>query len=395
MRAAGAYLLLTTLIVLATECTSQPVVAVPRVQYDNPVHGFGLTIPEDWQMSPNKKGLITISIDADIGPSILWRQPVLWCFRTRQAPREEAQALAKDLQMVCGVAPAVRQRANGVDWEVLINASFAGTPIMQHWVCKQQGGVNFCLGAFVRPEFAQAFQQDVQTALDTVRIIPLPGLNHFREPTENAYRISFPEGWRWEGKIYRDALTPAYFVWKVSSPDGLAGAFSSPPANFNIQTPYVPAGQAAQSLVLPLLAREVPGVRIEAVHDLTRASAYYRDALRAAGLGSTPLADRSVVDFAATVNGVPIRIRTTILTCQLDSSPLLGGRGNWTLTVSGAWAPVVRFDQLYPVGRGIITSLLVDEKFDKAMRKTAGDAVDLTGKLGEAVAARWVDYIRQ
>ena len=95
------------------------------------------------------------------------------------------------------------------------------------------------------------------------------------------------------------------------------------------------------------------------------------------------------------MNGVPIRIRTTILTWQFDSSPLLGGRGNWTLTVSGAWAPVAQFDQLYPLGRGIITSLLVDEKFDKAMRKTAGDAVDLTGKLGEAVAARWVDYIRQ
>jgi hypothetical protein len=166
---------------------------------------------------------------------------------------------------------------------------------------------------------------------------------------------------------------PGYFEWKVRSADGQSGAFSSPPATFNIATPYIPAPDAAKAIVLAGLQQQMPGVTLERVHPLPRVGAYYRGLLKAIGIGSNPQVDKTSADFLATAGGRQIRIRATIATVMLDSSPLLGGRGNWMLMCSGAWAPADQFDQLYPVGRGVISSLITSESWNNAMFEAAGD----------------------
>jgi hypothetical protein len=60
-----------------------------------------------------------------------------------------------------------------------------------------------------------------------------------------------------------------------------------------------------------------------------------------------------------------VRVRANVATMMFDASPLLGGRGNWTLLTSGYWAPEDQFDELGPVGRSALASLMTDPTFKR------------------------------
>jgi hypothetical protein len=69
-------------------------------------------------------------------------------------------------------------------------------------------------------------------------------------------------------------------------------------------------------------------------------------------------------------------VRVNVATLMLDASPVLGGHGNWMLFTSGYWAPADQFDELSPLGRSAIASLMTDPTFKKNQFETSGDVAN-------------------
>ncbi len=209
------------------------------------------------------------------------------------------------------------------------------------------------------------------------------------EPRENAFRMLMPQDWQCQSNIVRDMQTPGYFEWKAMSPDSSCGAFSGKPGVFNITVPYMNAAQATQQFILPGLAQQIPGLRLDSIKRLDRQSAYYQHVIQAAGLGQRPLVDKARVDFVADRGGARMRLRATVATLQFDQSELLGGRNDWMLYVCGAWAPDDQFDRLYPLGRGVIASLATDPDWKARQLGTVSDVALDRAWLRDAAMWCW------
>ena len=368
---------------------------VPRMQLDNPLAGFSITVPEDWTMATGRAGNVEIAIDAPTGATLAL-QPALWFFYAPKPPAQEAQTLARDLTLLGGGAKAVATatgRAN--EWEVRMQSSGVRGPLIERWLCRLEGDRSYVIGAFGRPGNYEQFQGDLDTALQSCHLIALAPRTFFREPSENAYRMSLPVGWKWEGQIYRDMATPGYFVWKVQSPQGATGAFSSPPAAFNIAVPYTPAGQTARLMVLPHLRQEMPDIRLEGVHELPRAGATAMAMIRGAGLGKNPRVNVVLADYVGTYRGNAVRLRATLVTWMLDQSALLGGRGNWFLNASGAWGPINDFDQQYALGRAVVASVRTDPRWRANQRNVTEGVINDRNDAIEKWGIEWDELIRE
>jgi len=74
---------------------------VSYVVYNNPVAGFSITIPEDWELSAGTAGQTEIAIDASSGSSLLY-YPLLWFFYVEQTPEYYAKILSTTLQYAGG-----------------------------------------------------------------------------------------------------------------------------------------------------------------------------------------------------------------------------------------------------------------------------------------------------
>lgn len=367
---------------------------VATMQCDNPIAGFSLTMPEDWAMAAGPGGNIEIAIDAVVGSSMAL-QPALWYFSSPQPPDKEAQALKRALTLLGnGAQPTCAPTGNKGEWELQMTSNGTRGPLRERWLCRSERGHSYVVAAMGRPEVYQQFAADVTTALKTFHLIPTVSMYFLREPTENAYRMTIPSGWKWEGQVFRSEMVPGYFVWKVEHPQGLAGAFSGPPATFNIMTPYCPAGQAAGALLLPYLRKETPDMQLEDVHELPRVGQTFMAAIRGAGLGNNPRVDRVRADYVGTRKGTRVRLRLDIVTWMLDQSVVLGGRGNWILTASGAWGPVDQFDKYYAIGRGVIASLKTDPRWRAAQMNTVNDVLNNRNKVMDRIGMDWNSWIR-
>lgn len=80
-------------IFLSEEAQSQ----VPNVTYTNPIAGFSMVIPEDWEIATATAGQVEISIDAPTGASLLY-YPLLWFFYAEVPPENNALLLSQALQ---------------------------------------------------------------------------------------------------------------------------------------------------------------------------------------------------------------------------------------------------------------------------------------------------------
>lgn len=404
--AAGAFLLAAILV-----CGVAPG-DVPRVTYNDPIAGFSLVIPEDWELMEQDFGLYVVGIGASAGPQICVHQPLLWLFHTTDPPEKTARGLGEGFGLAWGAEPSVRATGKPNEWEVSLTTEDALGTLEQRFLCRQQDGDSYVIGAFTRPAFAEAFREDVQTALNTCKLIGGPRITDFREPQYNAYRMRLPEGWKWEGEVLFARNVPGYFTWKVQSGDAPSGAFSSPPALFDITLPYMGVQDCARQIVLPGLRRFVPDVRLESVHMLPRTGELYCRMLREFGISDNPRIEKGLVDFVGTVGGVPIRVRVTAVSVQLSASALLGGRGDWTLFTAGVWGRQDQFDRDYEVGRGVLSSVVTDPEFRNAQlgavtevilgKDVIGPDGKKRGKSGGTARARdwwagkWVrEYIRR
>jgi hypothetical protein len=340
--------------------------------YEHPIAGFSVEIPEDWEMGMGELGNVIIALDADAGPGTCTFFPMLWFFYTSLPPQQMAAEVARGLDALDHSGPVAEQGANG-EWVVRATSQGPRGPLVEEWHCRQEGDRSYVLVSMVKPEFAEQFADDLAHAFRTCRLTARTELQYFREPSENAYGMLMPAGWQWSGRIIRTPEIPGYFEWLVGSPDALTGAFSSPPGVFNIQFPYLPAGLAAEQIVLPGLRQKLPDARLEAVHELPRPGRYYETLIKALGIGDNPAVHKCRADYVGTRDGRPVRVRVTIATVMLNASPLLGGRGNWTLYTSGYWAPVDRFEQQAPLGRSVIASLMTDPTFKRNQFEAANE----------------------
>lgn len=352
-----------------------PALAQPpadRTTYVNGIAGISIDIPEDWEMGTGDLGNTFIALDADGGTPTGALYPLLWFFRTSAPPRQMADEIARGLEALDHSSPAVRE--GGPDeWVVSAVSSGPRGPLVEEWHCRQEGNASYVLATMVRPEHEARFRDDLAAAVASCRLAPTPPLKLFTEPSERAYRMVLPEDWRWQGQIVRTPEAPGYFQWEAVSPDGLAGAFASPPSALNIAVPYLPAAQAAEELVLPVLREKLPGARLEAVRELPRPGEYYEEIIRRLGIGDEPRVHKARADYLATHGGVEIRVRVTIATVMLNASPVLGGRGNWMLLASGYWAPEDRFGDLEALGRGVIASVMTDPEFRRSQFEASNE----------------------
>lgn len=367
---------------------------VPRVAYDNPIAGFGLTIPEDWEMATGVAGNTEIAIDAPTGAAVLF-QPTLWFFYAPHSPEAQAHLLAQGLQAIGGGAtPQVRATGKADEWEVTMTSDASRGPLVERWLCRSENGTSYVIGAMARPQVFTQFQDDIDTALSTCHLVGQPIIHFFREPTEDAYRLTLPHGWQWEGQIVRGENLPGAFTWKAQSADGLTGCFTSPPVGFDMTVDYMPAEMVAQGMVLTTLSQQVPGATVESVHPLPRASAYFAAVIKAAGPTMNPRVHRVRADYLGTVNGVRVRIRAYITTVMMDASPMFGGRGIWFFGVGGAWAPVDQFDALYPIARGVQASLRMSPQWKKRQIRVVEEVLKYRSAVMEEAAEEWDAYIR-
>ncbi len=359
------------LCVAASAASAQP--AVPRDTYTNAIAGFSIDIPEDWEMCTGDLGNTMIALDADAGIPTGAVFPVLWFFRASEPPREMANSIAAGLDAMDHSSPGVREGADG-EWIVSAASNGPRGALVEEWHCRQEGNDAYVLATMVRPEQEPNFREDLAAAVASCRLAPTPRLKLYTEPGERAFCMVVPEDWTCRGHVFRTPLVPGYFQWEASSPDGLAGAFSGPPAVLNITVPYVPADRAAEEIVLPALRQQIPDARLVAVHELPRPGRYYEEAIRRLGIGDKPRMDKVRADYLAVRNGVEVRARVTIGTVMLGASDLLGGRGDWWLLTNGYWAPDDRFDELAPVGRGVVASVMADPEFRRSQFEAGNEA---------------------
>jgi hypothetical protein len=370
-----------------------PAALAETVTVRNPIAGFQIDIPDDWEMAAGTALNTVIAIDAASGPAYATK-PVLWFFHAPLEPAEEAAGIATSLTaMAGGATPQVSQGPGAGEFVIRMTSNGARGPLTECWVCRSQDGVSYVIGAMARPEAWGPSAADIDRALASCRLIDRPQLEAFREPTETAYRILLPVGWKWSGEILRAEAVPGYFVWKAASPDGATGCFSSPPGVFNIATEYMPAGAAIDQIVLPYLRQQIPDARLIAVQELPGAGAYYRELIQKAGIGQNPRVDKVRADFSAA--GGAVRIRIDVLTLQFDTSQILGGRGDWFLYTSGYWAPEAQFDELGPLGRGVLASLRTDRQWKKNQRDAVAGVLGPRQDAMDAFADAWDNYIRE
>ncbi len=346
---------------------------VPQVVYANPIAGFSLEVPQDWEMGSGVFGSVLIGLDGEMSTGVPYQLPLLWFFYSKQAPEATAKTLADALRELTGATMQPRATGQNGEWEIAFTAATGRGNFQQRWLCRTQDGHHYVIGAIVPQEIAAACQGEVDRALATCKLIPRPPLRLFREPRENAYTMVLPKDWTWEGEVYRAENVPGYFTWKVQSPDRLTGAFSAPPGVMNVTVPYTPAGELARTLVLAELQKQIPGLRFDKLQEYPRTGAYYRGIIKTLGLGENPRVDKVRADYLADVGGTEIRLRVGIATVMLDASPLLGGRGNWFLTAAGAWAPSAKFEEQYPLGRGAIASLYTDPVWKNNQFEAVGE----------------------
>lgn len=377
-------------IVVATAAFAQP--AIPRVTYVNPVAGLSLDLPDDWEMGTNDWGSLFIGLDADTAPGNCRYAPQLWFFYCKETPQQMVAMLKQHVPLLGGQIVSAGATGNGAGWEVRFVSNGALGPLHERWLCRTEHGVNYVIAAMVKPEIEAQVRGDVDAALASCKIIGGPKMKRFMEPSENAFRMLMPQDWSCQASIVRNLQVPGAFEWKATSPDGTCGAFTAKPSVFNIATPFMSATQATQQFVLPVLSQQVPGLRLDGIKELARQSAYYQGMIKAAGLGKRPLVSKVRADLVADRPGAQVRIRVTVATLQFDQSEILGGRGDWMMYASGAWAPANQFDKLYPLGRGVMASLATDPDWKARQLGTVSDVALDRAWLRDAAMWCW-DYI--
>ncbi len=366
-------------------------VEVPSVVCVNPIAGFSITIPEDWGMGSGTLKDTVMGINYPLYPSFC--APVISFARAPGTAQEMAQVVALCYRPLSAAPPQVRPTGRGEEWEVTatIDGGLMG-PLACRWLCRKDGNVGYVVSAMVGTQYAATFAEEIDTALDTCRPIKQGAILHYlREPSMDAFRMILPYGWRYEGHIYSGVNCPAAYVYKIQSPDGLSGCFFSQPVEGHMANPTLE--MVAGEVVLPALREDVPDVQLERFHRLPRAAMHFTHFHRFLSANTLNInADRAFADYLGTSNGVAIRIRVNLWLNWMATLPGMAPYGH--VMMRGEWAPVARFDELYPLARGVQASLWETPKWRKLLLQTTKEVLDYRKAVFEHAAEEWDAYIR-
>jgi hypothetical protein len=384
---------------------------VPRVEYVNPIEGFALTVPEDWDANTGLLKETVFGIGAggsNFGAPSPFAPTVSFSYLPG-SPKEGADTVVRFAQTIGQAmggslsAPTVRPTGRGEEWEVALTCRLPVVgDVVGRWFCRQEKGVTYVIGATALARVAAECRDDIDTALGTCHLVnqTVPTC-YYREPTENAFLMKLPAGWQAQAQVYRGPDLPmGWFVYKAQSAQGDMGCFE--PLRLPVQNAAT-AQSIATGVGLQALRKEVPDLAVEAVHPLPRAGALLALGARLGATGSETLGaqfhgDVARVDYVGTVGGARVRLRLTV-TVSLMTVPMVGPSGQaWFF---GAWAPVDKFEALYPVSRSVLGSIWITPQW----RKATSDAVRAALKAqieanrdrlraGEHAAEEWDSYIR-
>lgn len=381
--------LVTIVILTAGAAWGQP----EPVRMSNPVAGVSMVVPGDWEMGTCDWGGLFFGLDADASPGLFIDQAQILFYYCNQTPADYAKMLASLFKQFAHVTAQISGQGDKVEVRATMETGLG--PMDTRWRCCRVKSINFVVAAFVPPRVRAQFEGDINRALDSVKLIAGPKSSRFKEPHENAYSILIPQGWNWSGNIVRTTLIPGYFEWMSHSRDGLAGVFSGKPATFGIDMPYRDAAECAKTFVLDGLRKINPTLRLESIEPQPRWDDYQATKVRVLKLGERPQIHKVRADYLGEADGVPVRLRATVATVMMDTSLILGGRGDWWMTVGGAWAPVDQWAKFFSLGRGVMASLVTDPVWKKNQFETASEvALDRWG-LRDHVAHHFiVDYLK-
>ena len=165
---------------------------VPRATYHNPIAGFSVDIPTDWEMGSALPGTVLVALDGEQTSGVPYVQPVLWFAYSLLTPEALAANLARALGTLEGQTLAPHPTARPGEWELTFTSGQGG---LERWLFRNENGHTYVIGALVRADLAPVFQADLDAALASCRLIARPAIKLFLEPTERAYSLVLPADW--------------------------------------------------------------------------------------------------------------------------------------------------------------------------------------------------------
>ncbi len=364
-----------------------------NAEFSDPIFGFAVQLPPDWDMATGLSGERMMGINLRTVGSL--RAPLVVFFRIPGTIDAAAQALAGYVRAQDKRAQAeLRRTGRGSEQEIIttIGSDVLG-PVGVYGVAREEAGVVYNLIAMAPMSVAAQFKQEIDRVMGSFHIIGRPILRAFKEPAENAFTLSLPRDWNWEGQIYRDAMCPGAFVWTARAADGSAGAFEIEPG-------YADVGARIQDALAGDVIPQKLAVRIKGLQDLQlvhveslpRASEHLSAWFQSILAGTTTIpADRARVHYRARVGNTAVGIRVDT---YLNYYPLQVVTGWEASQMSGAWAPEERFDEVFPVARGVRDSLQVDRRWNKLQMDTVAEVLRHRKQVFDAAHDEWLTTIR-
>lgn len=373
--------------------TVTPAGTVQMVDLVDPIAGFVVTVPTDWDMTTGIAGDRLMGINVRTGGSL--RSPSVTFVPVSGTLDQAAGAMVAYVKGIDDTARPVPRPGPGPNEYELITTmrGLTSAPTGVYGVAREQSGVVYIVMATGPLASAPEFKAEIDAVVRSFHPIQRQTLQVFREPNEGAYTMLMPQGWTCQGRIYRDATCPGAFVWTAQSADCSMGAFEVEPACW--ATSWTDAQAMAAGVLAQRIAPRVPqarNLRLDRVETLPRAAGelanWYETTLT--GMGQIPT-DRARVDYLAEVGNVTVRIRVDL---YLTYYPLPMGQGWEAPLISGAWAPADRFAELYPLGRGVRDSLRVERVWSKLQMAAVQSVLKDKKVTTNKTVCDWDSYIR-
>jgi hypothetical protein len=360
---------------------------VQRLWFNDPMAGFAVILPEDFEIGTSLSGQTMAGVNARYIGSFF--APWFSFTYTKHPPQASAAFMAQMLKELGGqteMGPTKRPD----EWLVYSDVAMAAYGrFICRFVFRRSADKHYVISATVPADLDAQFQDDILTALSTCRPIPFPVFKLYEEPTEHAYKIRLPEKWKWEGSIYRSTLCPGYFVWKAMSPDGLVGCFESAPLEG--LPGFCDAKNAASTVIFASLREHFPDLAFVGFKEYPRAGDQIGRTLMLLVRNSLEIRSQKASAFyTGMYKGARLLIKVDISQDYVKN--LLSSSS--TLRVCGAWAPADAFEKLYPMGYGVLTSLRPSREWIRRNDMYTKEALDYRTEVFERALEKWSEQSR-
>ena len=224
--------------------------------------------------------------------------------------------------------------------------------------------------------------------------------SRWRDPSEGAFTIDVPAGWRVGGGLVRRSAIDVTGSVKMSSPDGASAIFLGDERLYNCITPEVVGASLREGQMYRNQATALMVLRYQP--PLTFANNYMSEVQRTYGLSGIEVRDRrepppatsgtyrvsySELSFTAQRNGRQV---AGFLSVSIAANPVQGGNGlYWTPGVAGFVTPVEDAGQIAAAYRHSIDS----GQKDPAWARQQGETTMATSKMFAASSAETNDAI--